>query len=167
MKCLVALFLFVWTAHAQPKAHWRSATPRELELALPVRAEVEKDRIEVEMRTASGIIDQRGRVIAGVVLITAGYSAEGKYSHFLLAQSPFILGDLHLAAGNYVLGWRRAEDSLQISIYEAATGIPKGTVIAVKKTGRGARVESFRIWPPGSLSEFQIGRFFLHYAPDE
>ena len=32
------------------------------------------------MRTASGIVDERGHYIAGVVLLTAGYSADGKYS---------------------------------------------------------------------------------------
>jgi len=167
MKFLFALLVLASAAQAQPKSHWRSATPQELEIALPARAVIEKDHIEVEMRTASGIINQRGRIIAGVVLITAGYSAEGKYSHFLLAQSSFRLGDLHLSAGNYVLGWRRVEDTLQVSIYEAETGAPKGTVIARKKTGTGGRVESFRIWPPEALSEFQVGRFFIHYSPDE
>src|SRR5580765_7554430 len=139
-------------AESPAKTRWRVATPRELEMALPARAQVEKDRIEVEMRTASGIIDRRGRVIAGVVLITAGYSAEGKYSHFLLAQSPLIMGDLHLAAGNYVLGWRRKDDdSLLVSVYDAATGTPKGEVVAERKAG-GGRVESFRFWPPDGTS---------------
>src|ERR1035441_1822497 len=49
---------------------------------------VESEHIETEMRTASGIVDGRGRFIAGVVLITAGYSAEGKYSHYLIVQAP-------------------------------------------------------------------------------
>jgi hypothetical protein len=31
------------------------------------------------MRTASGIVNSHGRAIAGVVLITAGYSADGNY----------------------------------------------------------------------------------------
>lgn len=167
MKFLFALFVLIGTIQAQNKNNWRAATPGELEIALPARATVEKDHIEVEMRTATGIVDQKGRIIAGVVLITAGYSAEGKYSHFLLVQAPFTLGDLHIVAGNYVLGWRRQEDSLQVSIYDAATGTPRGTVLAQRKPGAGGRVESFHIWPPEGLSEFQVGRFFIHYLPDE
>jgi hypothetical protein len=150
----------------QPRTHWRVATLHELELALPARPAVEKDHIEVEMRTASGIINQDKKVIAGVVLITAGYSADGKYSHFLLVQSPFTLGDVHLAPGNYVLGWKRKEDMLEVTVSDAATGRPKGTVEARRMTGTG-RVESFRLWPPDGLSEIQIGRFFIHYSLDE
>ena len=55
---------------------WRQATTAELASLLPARAPVIKEHIETEMRTASGIVDHRGRYIAGVVLITAGYSAE-------------------------------------------------------------------------------------------
>ncbi len=95
---------------APPKATWRSATPAELQSALPARAQVEKERIETEMRTASGIIDSRGKIIGGVVLITAGYSADGKYSHYLLVQSPITIGDVSLPIGNYVLGWQRGDD---------------------------------------------------------
>jgi len=59
---LVALFLLFVPpslAVAQQKSAWRSATPAELQTALPARAQVEKERIETEMRTASGIIDPR------------------------------------------------------------------------------------------------------------
>ena len=52
------------------------------------------------MRTASGIIDSHGKLIAGVVLITAGYSADGKYSHYFLVQSPINIGDAALAPGS-------------------------------------------------------------------
>ena len=167
MRFLLALLVLISTVQGQTRNHWRAATPQELETALPARAQVEKDRIEVEMRTASGIVDQRGRIIAGVVLITAGYSADGKYSHFLLVQSPFTLGDIHLPAGNYVFGWHRQEDALQVTLYDAATGTPKGTVLAQRKPGPGGRVESFRVWPPDSQSEFQIGRFYIRYSLDE
>src|SRR5215471_14852261 len=87
---------------AQQKSTWRAATPAELAAALPARAPVEKERIETEMRTASGIIDSRGKLIAGVVLITAGYSADGKYSHYLLVQSPITIDKIALSPGNYV-----------------------------------------------------------------
>ncbi len=166
MRLLFALLVLIGTSPAQPRTHWRVATPHELELALPARPAVEKDHIEVEMRTASGIINQNKKVIAGVVLITAGYSADGKYSHFLLVQSPFTLGDVHLVPGNYVLGWKRKEDMLEVTVSDAASGTPKGTVEAHRTTGPG-RVESFRLWPPDGLSEIQIGRFFIHYSLDE
>jgi hypothetical protein len=71
---------------AQAKPDWRSATMEELKAVLPLRAPVEKERIETEMRTASGIVNSHGKMIAGVVLITAGYSADGKYSHYLIVQ---------------------------------------------------------------------------------
>lgn len=61
------------------RAHWRAATPDELRRVIPARAPVVKENIETEFRTASGVTDGRGRFIAGVVMITAGYSAEGQY----------------------------------------------------------------------------------------
>jgi hypothetical protein len=75
--------------HSQAqKTAWRQATDAELASLLPARAPVEKEHIETEMRTASGIVNSRGHFIAGVVLITAGYSADGKYSHYLIVQAP-------------------------------------------------------------------------------
>jgi len=148
---------------SQSKPSWRSATPSELQAVLPARAPVEKERIETEMRTASGIIDSRGKIIAGVVLITAGYSADGKYSHYLLVQSPITFGDVSLAAGNYVIGWKRGEDDLIINFYEAVTGKEQGTVIA-HRLATGSRVESFRIWPPSNNAILQIGRFAVPYT---
>src|ERR1700748_2392052 len=92
---------------AQAKPGWRSATPEELKAVLPLRAPVEKERIETEMRTASGIINSHGKVIAGVVLITAGYSADGKYSHYLLVQTPITIANIAFPPGSYVFGWQR------------------------------------------------------------
>ena len=43
------------------------------------------------------VINSQGKIIAGVVLITAGYSAEGKYSHYLLVQSPIRFQNIALA----------------------------------------------------------------------
>ena len=59
------------------------------------------------MRTASGIVNGRGRSIAGVVLLTAGYSAEGKYSHYLIVQTPVRIGGVALKPGEYVFGWTK------------------------------------------------------------
>lgn len=168
MKRLAAvLFLFstlVGSLNGQPKSSWRSATSAELQSALPARAQVEKERIETEMRTASGIINSQGKIIAGVVLITAGYSADGKYSHYFLVQAPITIGDVALPAGNYVLGWQRSQDSLVVKFYDATTGEERGTTTA-HRLPTGSRVESFRIWPPSDHSMIQIGRFALSYTP--
>src|SRR5918911_1165292 len=86
----------------ESSASWRPAKEAELREIIPARAPVEKERIETEFRTASAITDGKGRFVAGVVLITAGYSAEGKYSHFLLTQVPIDIESLSLKPGNYV-----------------------------------------------------------------
>lgn len=164
---LLALLLFVTTSAAcyaqeQKSGSWRSATTAELSAIIPARAPVIQERIETELRTASGITDGKGKYVAGVVLITAGYSAEGKYSHFLIAQVPLRIGDIQLSAGQYLIGWKHNEDSLTVSIYDAANGKPLGSVEATKNASI-TRVESFRIWPPGDKSVVQIGRFTFGY----
>src|ERR1700748_3142941 len=113
------------------------------------------------MRTANGIINSRNQVIAAVVLITAGYAADGKYSHFLLVQSPLVL-DRHLTLepGSYVVGWRRSDEGLEVHFFDSATGGERGTAIARPEQGT-TRVESFHIWPPSEHKTIQIGRFFL------
>ena len=73
-------------------AGWRIASEPELRKIIPARAPVIKENIETEFRTASGVTDGQGKFIAGVVMITAGYSAEGKYSHFFIAQVPVKIG---------------------------------------------------------------------------
>lgn len=151
---------------AQSKSSWRAATIEELTAALPARAPVERERIETEMRTASGIIDARGKLIAGVVLITAGYSADGKYSHYLIVQSPITFQNVSLSQGSYVIGWTRKEDSLSVAFYDAATGVKRGTAIA-HRLDTGSRVESFRLWPPTDHTFLQIGRFAVPYTLQE
>jgi hypothetical protein len=157
LSILIAPFL-----QAQAKPGWRSATPEELRAVLPLRAPVEKERIETEMRTASGIINSHGKVIAGVVLITAGYSADGKYSHYFLVQAPITIANISLAPGSYVFGWQRTEDSLVVKFYDAASGTERGTATA-RRISQGSRVESFRLWPPQDQSILQIGRFSIPY----
>ena len=152
------------TAVSQAKVGWRAATPAELEDVLPARAPVDKERIESEMRTASGIINDRGQLIASVLLITAGYAADGKYSHYLLVQSPMKLGDsLQLGPGAYVLGWSRTDAGLEIHVFEAANVRERGVVMA-KQIPQPKRVESFRIWPPDDQRIIQIGRYALPYS---
>ncbi|HEX4155162.1 MAG TPA: hypothetical protein VHY48_06075 [Acidobacteriaceae bacterium] len=145
-----------------PDAGWRAATPKELQSLLPARATVVKEHIETEMRSASGITDGHGHFIAGVVLITAGYSADGKYSHYLVVQAPIKIGGLALPPGEYVLGWQRDTDALDVHFYDAATGTPRGDARATRIQG-DTRVVSFEIWPPQSKSIIQIGRFGIPY----
>ena len=147
---------------AQERSAWRAATSDELKALIPARAPVEKERVETEFRTASGITDGNDRFVAGVVLITAGYSAEGKYSHFLIVQAPLKSGEITLTPGQYVFGWTHNEDSLTVKFYEAASGKPLGTVEATLNPSIG-RVESFRVWPPNEKSVMQIGRFTFPY----
>jgi hypothetical protein len=155
------LALIPLSAPAQ-KSAWRQANDGELAALLPARAPVEKEHIETEMRTASGITDGKGRFIAGVVLITAGYSADGKYSHYLVVQAPVRIGATNLAPGEYVFGWQRDSDALNVHFHEALTGKLVGTMVAHRIPGN-SRVESLRIWPPADKAIIQIGRFSLPY----
>jgi hypothetical protein len=169
MKIFHVLFLSILVTSslgAQTKPGWRSATTEELKSVLPLRAPVEKERIETEMRTASGIVNSHGKAIAGVVLITAGYSADGKYSHYLVVQAPITIADIALTPGSYVFGWQRTEEGLLVKFYEATNGVERGTAVA-HRMPQGNRVESFRLWPPGDQAILQIGRFSLPYRLTE
>jgi hypothetical protein len=148
-------------------ATWRPATEAELRDVIPARAPVEKERIETEFRTASAITDGTGRFVAGVVLITAGYAAEGKYSNFFITQVPIRVGDLSLKPGEYVFGWRKHdEDSLDVKFYDAQSGKLLGDVDA-HRLNRLGKIESFRIVPPGEKPVIKIGRFGMGYSLSE
>ncbi|HZS54788.1 MAG TPA: hypothetical protein VFA65_10325 [Bryobacteraceae bacterium] len=160
-------FLFVAmllvTSAAYSADAWKPATASELKQIIPARAQVEKERIETESRTASGITNGNGKFFAGVVLITAGYAAEGKYSNFIIAQVPIKIETLTLSPGNYVFGWKHSgEDALQVGFYEAESGKPVGTAEA-KRTSRIGKIESFHISPPSDKGQIEIGRFAMPY----
>ena len=142
---------------------WHSASEAELKSLIPARAPVISERIETEFRTASGISDDQGHGIAGVVLITAGYSADGKYSHYFVSQVPLKVGDFLLPPGQYLIGWVRQQDSLQVTFYQAQSGKAVGQVVATRNVSI-TRVESFRIWPPADRSLIQLGRFTFSYS---
>ena len=161
LLAMIVVAGFAPVAQAQ-KGMWRAATDTELESLLPARAPVIKEHIETEMRTASGITDGRGKFIAGVVLITAGYSADGKYSHYLVVQEPLRVGGVLLKPGEYVFGWVRDNDSLKVHFNLAATGDQVGVAEAHRMSGT-VRVESIRIWPPSDKAIVQIGRFSIPY----
>jgi hypothetical protein len=163
----VFLLLLSPPARAQ-KTAWRQATDAELASLLPARVPVEREHIETEMRTASGIVNSHGHFIAGVVLLTAGYSAEGKYSHYLIVQAPVRIGGVALKPGEYVFGWTRAQtgDALSVHFHEAASGALVGTTDAHRIAG-SSRVESLHIWPPADKALIQIGRFGISYELGE
>jgi hypothetical protein len=167
IHCAFILLLSCSFAIAQ-KSSWRQATDAELASLLPARAPVEKEHIETEMRTASGIVNNKGHFIAGVVLLTAGYSADGKYSHYLIVQAPIRVGGIALKPGEYVFGWQRAKtgDALSFHFNEAATGALVGNCEAHRIAG-SSRVESLHIWPPGDKALIQIGRFGIPYEIGE
>ncbi len=145
-----------------PPAAWRTATPSELAPLIPARAPVVSERIETEARSASGVTDEHGHFLAGVVLITAGYSANGKYADFLVLQAPIRIGETTLPAGNYLIGWTRDNDTLLVTISEAATG--KAVLQAPARRNEAMRrVEQLRLWPaPHGM--IQLGRFTLDYS---
>lgn len=160
-------FYFLWltlvAVSPVQAASWHSASEAELRALIPARAPVISERIETEFRTASGISDGQGHGIAGVVLITAGYSADGKYSHYFVSQVPLRIGSFQLPPGQYLIGWTRGQDSLKVTFYLAQSGKPVGQVEATRNLSI-SRVESFRIWPPADKSLIQLGRFTFPYA---
>jgi hypothetical protein len=157
------LVLWLLTAAAAQAASWHSASEAQLKALIPARAPVISERIETEFRTASGITDGQGHSIAGVVLITAGYSADGKYSHYFVSQVPLKVGESVLVPGQYLIGWVRGQESLKVTFYQAESGKAVGQVEATRNLSI-TRVESFRIWPPADKALIQLGRFTFPYA---
>jgi hypothetical protein len=151
------------TSETVRPAHWRAASEKELAKIIPERAPVISERIETELRTASAIVDERGHSISAAVLITAGYSANGKYSIFLATGVPLRIGGHDFAAGQYLLGWTRGQDELEVTFSDAMNGNALATVPA-KKNSTNHRVEPVRIWPPQDRSEIQLGRFTIPYT---
>ena len=143
---------------------WRAASEAELKRVIPARAPVIKENIETEFRTASGVTDGQGKFIAGVVMITAGYSAEGKYSHFFITQVPIKVGDLNLDSGEYVFGYQRKNnDAIDVTFYTASAGESIGSVEA-HVNRKSSMVRSLLISPPArDKGTIQIGRFVFEY----
>jgi len=152
------------TTGAPPRTRWRPAAEPELRKLIPARAPVIKENIETEFRTASGVTDGRGRFIAGVVMITAGYSAEGKYSHFFVTQVPLKIGSMVLQPGEYVFGYQRINnDAIRVGFYRASSGEAIGAVEA-HVNRKSSMVRSLLISPPvDGRATIQVGRFFFDY----
>jgi len=167
VNVLIALALFGASSTgtiSSVRTRWRAATEPELRKLIPARAPVNKENIETEFRTASGVTDGRGKFIAGVVMITAGYSAEGKYSHFLITQAPLKIGSMLVPPGEYVFGYQRINnDVIRGSFYGASSGEAIGTVDA-HVNRKSAMVRSLLISPPvEGRAQIQVGRFVFEY----
>ena len=164
---LLSLLFLPFGAAAQQQARWRAATEQELRRVIPARAPVVKENIETEFRTASGVTDGRGHFIAGVVMITAGYSAEGKYSHFFVTQATVHVDDLVLQPDEYVFGYQRIDnETMRLVFYKAASGREVGAVHA-RLNAKSSAVRSLLISPPAAgRGTIQIGRFTFDYRLD-
>jgi hypothetical protein len=167
LNILIAASLLLANSAGTVPGHrprWRAATEPELRRLIPARAPVVKENIETEFRTASGVTDGRGKFIAGVVMITAGYSAEGKYSHFFITQAPLKLGAMLLPPGEYVFGYQRIDnDLIRVSFYRASNGEAIGTVDA-RVNRKSSMVRSLLISPPvDGRASIQVGRFVFEY----
>ena len=162
--CVVLVVSIAICAGGVAAAGWRLASEAELRKIIPARAPVIKENIETEFRTASGVTDGRGKFIAGVVMITAGYSAEGKYSHFFIAQVPVQVGDVSLQPGEYVFGYqRKTPDSITVTFYRASSGDTVGEVEAVRNR-KSSMVRALLIQPAtGGRGTIQVGRFVFDY----
>lgn len=97
-------------------------------------------------------------------MITAGYSAEGKYSHFVTTQVAIKIGDFELKPGDYVFGYQRKNaDSIDVSFYRASSGESLGSVAAYVNR-KSAMVRSLLISPPArDKGTIQVGRFVFEY----
>lgn len=164
-RLMVLLLISFCSSNGFSQSKWRGATEKELAALIPARAPVEKEQIETELRTAAGVTDGKGKFIAGVVIITAGYAAEGKYSHFFIVQTPVRIGEIALPIGEYVFGYKRVDgEMLEVRFFEAATGKPLGLVNAQLQPARGP-IRSLLINPPvGGKGTMQLGRFVFSYA---
>jgi hypothetical protein len=162
-KALALILLLAGLTSAAP-ARWRTANSQELRKLLPERAPVVKENIETEFRTASGVTDGKGKYIAGVVMITAGYSAEGKYSHYFVTQVPLKLGDLSLESGEYVFGYQRTNnETIRVSFYKASSGDAIGDVEAYINRKRNLVTSLLITAPVNGKGTMQVGRFIFDY----
>jgi hypothetical protein len=97
-------------------------------------------------------------------MITAGYSAEGKYSHFFITQTSLRIGGMLLQPGEYVFGYQRINnDAIRVSFYRASSGEAIGTVDA-HVNRKSSMVRSLLISPPvDGRASIQVGRFLFEY----
>jgi hypothetical protein len=162
---ILALLIFVAAFSVAVAAQdWHKMSEGELKAAVPEKAPVIKENIETEFRTASGITNGRSTIF-GVVIITAGYEADGKYTHFLRSGADMTLGPLDLSAGDYIFGYRRLDaENLRVTFYHARTGEIVGEIKATVEQKKGG-IYSFLITAPiEKAGTIYIGRFKFGYV---
>lgn len=161
LSILAFIFMFSFGISAQD---WHKMSETELKSAVPEKAPVIKENIETEFRTASGIANGKAAIF-GVVIITAGYEADGKYTHFLRSGTDLRVGSLDLAKGDYIFGYRRIDtETLRVTFYKASTGETVGEIKAVVEQKKGG-IYSFLITPPVvKAGKIYIGRFNFDYV---
>jgi hypothetical protein len=164
MRLLATIFVVaVLAVSAFSQGEWRKLTESDLKRIVPERAPVLKENIETEFRTAAGITD--GAVnIFGVVIITAGYEADGKYTHFFKTDTGVRVGETDLAKGEYIFGYQRLDaETLRVTFYHAKDGELVGALKAKVEPKKGA-IYSFLIDPPvDKKGKIYIGRFVFAY----
>lgn len=162
-RIFILLFCFALTLSTNAQ-EWRKMSEPELKTVVPEKAPVVKEDIETEFRTASGITNGT-RNIFGVVIITAGYEADGKYTHFLRLGDKMSIGRLRLQADDYIFGYKRLDNfTLNVTFYQAKTGKRIGSVRARVEQKKGA-IYSLQIEPPvNQKGRIYIGRFSLEYS---
>jgi hypothetical protein len=143
---------------------WRKMNADELKQTIPEKAPVIKEEIETEFRTASGITDGKNKIF-GVVIITAGYEADGKYTHFFKTDAKLKVGGLSLAGGEYIFGYQRLDaENLRVTFYKAKDGELVGALKAKVEPKKGA-IYSLLIEPPtAKKGKIYIGRFTFEYV---
>lgn len=136
----------------------------DLKKVIPEKAPVIKENIETEFRTASGIVNGQKNIF-GVVIITAGYEADGKYTHFFKTDEKLKLGEIVLNKGEYIFGYKRLDnETLDVSFYQARDGKLIGSIEAKVERKKGA-IYSFLLEPPvDKKGKIYIGRFSFEYS---
>ena len=164
MKILTVLFFTAVLALNAFAQDWRRMTEDELKKTVPEKAPVIREEIETEFRTASGITDGKNNLF-GVVIITAGYEADGKYTHYLKTDANLKVGELSLAKGEYIFGSQRVDgETLRVTFYKAKDGELMGATKARLEKGKGA-IYSILIAPPAAKQgKVYIGRFTFDYV---
>jgi hypothetical protein len=160
----VLLIVAAFASSVFAQEDWRKMTESDLKAAVPEKAPVIRESIETEFRTAAGITNGKANVF-GVVMITAGYEADGKYTHFFKTDAPIKLGDLSLGKGDYIFGYQRIDaETLRVTFYQARDGELIGALKAKTEAKKGA-IYSFLIEPPAAKKgKIYIGRFSFEYG---
>lgn len=163
MKFTAVLFFIAFLASNIFAQDWQKLSADDLKKIVPEKAPVIKEQIETELRTASGITDGKSKIF-GVVIITAGYEADGKYTHFFKTDAKMKVGELSLDKGEYIFGYQRLNaESLRVMFYHAEDGELIGALKAKVEQKKGA-IYSLLIEPPiAKKGKIYIGRFTFDY----